>query len=318
MAKLLQMLFEYLHDMWQFTRYNSHSPLQPRSKRIGFHTVIETHTLEKGLALPKPRPFFGLLKIKTILRMQQQKGVERELFPREMLLGALAAYLNWHKEYPDKPQEVIDQIKNFIEVERAAGVTAVGGVREVSPPINDLAAQQFLQSRYSSRIFDEQILPQALVEQIVLLAQKAPSQCNRQSSKVYVFSAKDKIDALLELQGGSKGFSHNVPTLFIVTSEITAWGGPQQRNQLYVDGGLFAMQLMLSIHAFGVLNCPLNLAVSNSTEATIKKLADIPPSERLIMMVAAGFPSPASEGAALTVASSPRRPLNEVLYTSRN
>ena len=40
---------------------------------------------------------------------------------------------------------------------------------------------------------------------------------------------------LLDLQGGARGFAETVPTLFVITSEITAWGGPQQRNQPYVD-----------------------------------------------------------------------------------
>jgi nitroreductase len=314
LGKLFQMVFEYLQDMWQFTRYNSHSPLQPKLKRIAFHTVIETHTLEKGLALPRPRAFFGVQKIRTILNMQRRDS-EREQFPREMLLGALSAYLNWNKRNENGFNDIVPQIEQFIEQESSDGIQPCGGVREVQYPSNNLHAQEFLKSRYSSRVFDQQPLQRDVVEQIVAIAQKAPSQCNRQSSKVHVFVEQEKIQALLELQGGSKGFADYVPTLFVVTSEITAWGGPQQRNQLYVDGGLFSMQLMLAMHALGVLNCPLNLAVSNSTEWAIKRLANIPSDERLIMMIAAGFPPEmtVNEGS-LTVAASPRRPIHQVLF----
>lgn len=318
LGKLFQMVSEYLQDMWQFTRYNSHSPLQPQSKRIAFHTVIETHTLEKGLALPKPRAFFGVQKIRTILNMQRRDSA-REQFPREMLLGALSAYLNWNKRNANGFNEIVPKIEAFIEQENSEGIQPCGGVREVQYPSNNAEAQEFLKSRYSSRVFNQQPLRRDLVEQIVAIAQKAPSQCNRQSSKVHVFVDKEKIQALLELQGGSKGFADNVPTLFLVTSEITAWGGPQQRNQLYVDGGLFSMQLMLAMHSLGVLNCPLNLAVSNSTEHAIKTLAKIPPEERLIMMVAAGLPKAGDNGEGLiTVAASPRRPISEVLHMAGN
>ncbi|WP_291811930.1 nitroreductase family protein [Limnobacter sp.] len=319
LIKLMQILLEYLQDSWRFTYYNSHSPFQPRSKRIGYHTVIETHTVEKGLVLPKPRPFFGLEKISSILKMQQIKGIERAPFPRRMLLGALAAYLEWHKKYPNPQPEIVEKIEKFVREENLSGVVASGGVRNTCPPINNLAAQEFLMSRFSSRVFDAEPLPTNLVEQIVLIAQQAPSQCNRQSSKVYHFFSKEIIMSLLDLQGGSKGFSDNVPTLFLITSDITAWGGAQQRHQLYVDGGLFSMQLMLAMHAFGVLNCPLNLAVSNSTESAIKRIANIPASERVIMMVAAGLPSRSgNEKGILSVAASPRRSLEEVLFTSRN
>lgn len=75
---------------------------------------------------------------------------------------------------------------------------------------------------------------------------------------------------------------------FVVSSEITAWGGPQQRNQPYMDGGLYAMMLMLALDAKGFMSCPLNLAIGNRTERTIKQVGSIPPRERLIVMIAAG------------------------------
>jgi nitroreductase len=65
-----------------------------------------------------------------------------------------------------------------------------------------------------------------------------------------------------------------------------------------VDGGLFSQQLMLAIHAHGLVCCPLNLAVTNDREQEIRKVAGMLPDERLIMMVSFGYAASESVGAA--------------------
>lgn len=155
---------------------------------------------------------------------------------------------------------------------------------------------------FTTEPLDLQII-NAAVEQ----AQSAPSQCNRQATKAHFFQSPDQIAALLRLQGGSAGFSDTVGNLFVITSDVLAWGGPQQRNQLYVDGGLFSMTLMLAFHGLGLASCPLNLAVTNAVERRIKRTGGIPSNERIIMMIAVGKAVKAGRKAA----KSPRRPLSE-------
>ena len=87
------------------------------------------------------------------------------------------------------------------------------------------------------------------------------------------------------------------------------WQGPQQRNQVYVDGALFSMMLMLGIQSEKLVSCSLNLAIKNSDEKKIKIIASIPKSERLIMLVAFGEAENVTKN---IVASSPRKKLNEV------
>jgi nitroreductase len=111
------------------------------------------------------------------------------------------------------------------------------------------------------------------------------------------------------LQGGASGFVDGVYNLFVITSEVTAWGGYGQRNQGYVDCGLFAQQLLLASYANGVGMCPLNLAVDNAKEKKIKQAAKIHPRERLAMMISFGYPGQLD----LKAARSARLPLRSVL-----
>jgi nitroreductase len=96
---------------------------------------------------------------------------------------------------------------------------------------------------------------------------------------------------LLSLQGGSRGFSEKVYNLMVISNDLNSWVGRGERNQCYVDGGLFAMNLLLSVHAHGIGACPLNFSKTYFSERAFKKIADIPSNERVIMLIALGFSS---------------------------
>lgn len=310
-GKLFGFFGEYAQDLWLFFRHNGHSPFVPAQNRLFYHTVIQTHTVEKGLALSQPRPLFGRQKITEILSMLRRYDRGGSLFPLGMAHGALADYSAFNRE-----QGLADPLLDQIETELGSAdpSTRTGGVKFLhrdAPPTSPADLAQFLTSRSSCRMFAPDILSEDIVRRAVTLAQSSPSQCNRQATKAHYYNDPGKIAALLKLQGGSAGFSDSVRNLFVVTSDITAWGGPQQRNQLYVDGGLFSMMLMLAFHSQGIASCPLNLAVTNGVERKIKAEGNIPANERVIMMIAVGH---AVDGG-LKAAKSPRRPVDEVLLT---
>lgn len=286
-AKILGFFSEYAQDLWLFLRHNGHSPLEGRERRLSHKTIIEAHTIEKGLSLPHPKPHFGRDKIAALLNMNTDWTPPEQELSRSMLVGALRDYQNSFSDVPAPDTTLAERIRTFVDAHDVNHAT--GGVRHgLTHPAENPEAIRFLEGRFTARDFGERPLTDEELAQVVALAQRAPSQCNRQSSRLHVYRDHAKIRALLDLQGGARGFAEKVPTLFIVTSEITAWGGPQQRNQPYMDGGLYAMMLMLALDAKGFLSCPLNLAIGNRTERTIKQAGSIPARERLVVMIAAG------------------------------
>jgi nitroreductase len=133
-------------------------------------------------------------------------------------------------------------------------------------------------------------VPNDLIAQAVSLAQLSPSACNRQPCKVYV--AEDEIlkNALLSHQNGNSGFGHLAPIIFVVTSNSNHFFGAIERNQPFIDGGLFSMSLLFALQTQGLVSCCLNWCVSPSTDSAVHTLLNIPKSERIIMYIAAGFP----------------------------
>jgi len=307
MNKVLGFFREYPQDLWLFLRHNGHSPLEEHSRRLSHKTIIEAHTIEKGLTLPQPKPHFGRDKISAMLDMNKDWTPPASDLSRSMLVGALKEYQETFADTSPPDASFANRVNQFITNHDKQ--IANGGVRRNVQHLGEnLDALSFLQNRFAAREFSDIPVSADELRTVIETAQRAPSQCNRQSIRLHVYRDPSKIQQLLSLQGGAKGFADNVPVLFIVSSEITAWGGSQQRNQPYVDGGLYSMMLMLALDAKGLLSCPLNLAISNNKERSIKTAGDIHARERLIMMIATGKP-PAHT---IRAAKSPRWRADEI------
>jgi len=301
---------EYMYDMYMYVRHSGHSPFSPRNKRNFYKIVIDVHTVEKGLSLKDCRPLFGQPRIKSLMQSLEKYDQTESEFPFEMATGALAAYVSFHRNHGFS-DPFIEQVERFVvSVTQKFGIRQTGGVKEITdiyqPP---RTAAEFLESRASCRMMLADTLSKEQIGKLVELAQKTPSQCNRQATKIHVYQDRALIESLLDLQAGARGFSERIGNLLVVTSEITAWMGINQRNQMYVDGGIFVMGILASAHALGLAACPLNLATTSVTEQKIKRLGKIPAAERLITMIAIGH----VDQGPVYAAQSPRRNLNELM-----
>lgn len=290
LIKLLGISFEYGSDMLQFLRYNHHSPFVEKRRRLFYRIIISAHTIEKGLALKEPRVLFGKTKIHELMKMLRQYDGPSHDLPVRMAVGSVREYLRFHtlRNIADPFLEELNVWAN----ERYPDVTDKdGGVKAIHNIYGSGATrngQEILQSRFSCRVYTDERLAPSVIERVIAIASSAPSQCNRQSTRLHFYQDKEKIGELLRLQGGSRGFEAAVPNLFVVTFEITGWGGPGQRNQGYVDASLFSMGILWACHCLEIGSCPLNLAVSNGAERKIRRVGGIPDSERLVMMIAFG------------------------------
>jgi nitroreductase len=309
LVKVAGIFSEALRDAALFLRFNSYSPFADKSKRAFYKIIIEAHTIEKGLSLQQPRLLFGKDKVRFVMNALSRYDIGHSPVPAHMSLGALEAYLNFHTR-AGATDPLLDEISAYLKQwETRLPKPWKGGTRDYSfdgQPAGDL--QQLIASRSSVRTLRNAPIDADRILEVIALAQQAPSQCNRQATRVHTYQDPALIRELLALQGGSRGFAESVGNLFVVSSEICAWGGPGQRNQAYVDGALFAMCLLLACRSMGWGACPLNLAIDHRTESAIRRAGGIPDGERLILMIAFGEPSAPET----KVAFSPRRPPAEI------
>ena len=140
------------------------------------------------------------------------------------------------------------------------------------------------------RQFDSKALNTEDVKKAIKIAQKAPTACNRQASKVYLYTDKLTNDALGELIAGNTGFQQEIQNYLVVTADVSAFYDTFERNQVYVEGGLFSMALVEALHYYGIGSCILQNGEYYNKNKKIKKICkNIPENERIILFVAIGY-----------------------------
>jgi nitroreductase len=241
----------------------------------------DIHLIERALALPEPRRPFGNSPVKRVEDIIANYGDQLG----ENLLSQAKTVLDNRNSWNDKglrPKQ--------ITLPAATGV------------------EKFLVSRRSVRAFgsDRQITDIEL-EQVIALAIQAPSVSNTQSWSVRAYRDAQDIGEILKLQNGNVGNSP-IPMLLVITVDIRNFTGSNERNQMWIDGGIFLQQLLLSIHALGWASCPMNFSSTNSQANKLRELADIADYEEIICFVSVG-----EEDRNIIPASSIRKPVQEVL-----
>jgi len=275
-----------MHLKYSFKEKN----LRDDKEQIEFYLTKHYHIIEKGLALPKPRVAFGQPKINDLIEKSQNYI---KLYGTSPLIHSiqkmLRDYLDFnHRNNADLPKKFEDKVICF---SKDLGCGGEGGVRVLKKSeIQNLSAEDFttfVKNRTSVRDFSPIPVDYNLITSAVNIAKYSPSVCNRQGWVVHYYSDKALIGNILSYQNGNVGFTESIDKLIIVTGNIKAFTR-YESNQLFIDGGLFSMSLMFALHAVGLGACPLNTCFPFFSENKVKEVADIPKSERLIMMLAVG------------------------------
>lgn len=288
------LFWENLVDTLLQVRYGKYGISAGRDAKTRYKILITGHSLEKALTFRAPREEFGKDKVRELVTMV--KSYRHDDDARRVGIGVLDAYLSWHRDR-GKHSPFLTWLEGELR-DCVLGVNDApshyGGVRVVTAYQGEKkreAAAEFIRARYSCRSFEAKTVDPSIVLEIVELAKRAPSQCNRQSSRAHCYQDSEVIRRLLNLQGGAKGYQEEVPNLFVITGDMNAWSGRRERNQVFIDGALFASGIVAGCTAYGIATCCLNLAVNNSLEREIKNAGGVPRNERLIMMIAFGNPA---------------------------
>jgi len=278
------------YDLYIFLKYSfTVNHLRSKKNYQAFLTK-QYHIVEKGLSLPAPRENFGKVKIEHLLRKTKQyitKFGEDHL--TALIRNCLSEYLqfnpNLKKEYPLLESDLITFIGQHIH-ENVGGTKLIDRIK--LKKATNIDFKEFVKTRVSVRNFAASKIDFKDVVDAVEIAKHAPSVCNRQAWNLHFYDDRNLIDPLLKLQAGNSGFTDSIKGLLIVTTDTSQFT-KLERNQVFVDGGLFSMNLLLSLHSKGLGSCCLNTCVPFTTEIRIKKIAGILEKERLIMMIGIGY-----------------------------
>lgn len=290
----ITMLGEFYQDYKNYKRWNYNNPAVQTKAAQESKILRQTHMIEKGMSLTAPRKGFGQKKIEELFEMMDQylkMGYPSTGMPFQNAIVVLHAYVDMQKKIGYENVQMVEKLKTY-DSYRIAGLVA--GIQHDTKTnllsFMDKPFPEFFYSRHSMRQFDAKPINIEDVKQAVRVAQKAPTACNRQASKVYIYTDKDTNDALGELIAGNTGFQQEVQNYLVVTADVSAFYNTFERNQLYVEAGLFAMALVESLHYYGIGSCILQNGEYYSKNRKFKGVCkNIPDNERIVLFIAIGY-----------------------------
>ncbi|TBW32971.1 nitroreductase family protein [Siculibacillus lacustris] len=298
---------DYAYDFGKFYKYSSAVRVRPDLESKIKTIIKEYHVIEKGLSLPEPRAGFGRDVVERVIGETTRFEAEHGSHAFTVAVrDALAEYVAFNRDHDLR----FPAIEAFLAGGPAGSADSTGGTlsfaRDDIVRHGDFSFADFAARRHSIRNFTGDEVPEADLLRAVEISLKTPSVCNRQTAKAYILRGKELIAKGLSYQNGNRGFGHRAGAVYIVTSDLRSFLYTGERNQAWIDGGLFAMSLAYAVHSLGYGACMLNWSVDFDRDRAMKRNLGIPDNEAAIMMIAVGvIPSE------LKVAQSWRKTLQE-------
>ena len=288
-----EILASYYKDALAYMKYSNMFKKNETVEKLLPNLIRQYHVIEKGLTMPDLRLGFGRERIMNLSKdcLIYAKKFDKNHEQFSNCLKIIAEYKQLHEEnnynFDDSLQNAID--KALILMEGISAGSQIQTKKELYFSNTSSDFKNFSNSRHSLRHF-EGTIDDNLILQSIKLAQNAPSSCNRQPARVYFIQNREIIKKLLQIQNGNRGFGHLADKLLVVTSELGGYIPPKERNSVYIDGGMYAMNLLYALHYYQIGACALNTSLKYKDEQSVRKILNIPISERLILMIVCGAP----------------------------
>jgi len=282
----------YRYDAERFLKYsNAFYQFDNSEKLIGV-IVAEYHVIEKGLTMPEPRLGFGFEIMKALIKHCNLYSTQICDSNSEHFFHAISVIAEY-KLFHDNNNFPLDEalfrsIDDILsKFGKAIPSMQISMTKEYYFKNIYSSFEDFSNSRHSLRNFSGSV-ELLLIEQAVKLAQNAPSACNRQPSRVYIIQNKNLINQILAIQNGNRGFGHLADKLIILTAELGGYLSLRERNDVYINGGIYAMNLLYALHYYQIGACSLNWCSMPDQDIELRKICDIKPSENILLMIACG------------------------------
>ena len=290
---LLKTTLAYWYDIKRFTFYSNTYYRFDNPIKVKGQLTILYHVIEKGLTMPETRFGFGMKIIQELTDLCSfyiQKGYDTrdQIFFHS--IEVLNEYLRFHVLNNFSLEANI--IKGINEVSSAARIDTSSSQYHFSNSEffkdHHSSFVEFCKSRHSSRNFLQKDIPIETIYQCIELANRSPSDCNRQPIRVYIIKNQQKMRKVLDLQNGNRGFGHLANTLFVIASDISSFQG-MERNEPFLNAGLFSMTLLYALHFHKIGACLLNWAAPDSKDKKLRTLLQIPENEQIAVLIACGY-----------------------------
>lgn len=252
----------------------------------------EYHSLEKGLSYTNIRLGFGQAPLKNVIDLMHEYRAKNYLLDNHVYTTALSnlkKYIEIHEENNHDVSAVKEEFSKLVE---GTVFSNTGGILKTNYKEIERAIKgdfkTFSKSRHSVRDYSDSPVDIQLIEEALQLAVKTPSACNRQPWKVRVVEKANLKKLIQKNQNGNRGFGDSIDKYLIITVDSQYYSKERERNQANIDGGMYAMNLLYSLHYQGLATVPLSASLTLKQETNLRNIFNIGESENFIMFIGVG------------------------------
>lgn len=311
LVKRIKIHREYMYD----ARFMSSHLLDGgrASSHEQYRIMLRVHSLEKGMVHRSPRSF-GAAKAIALVQMLDNSSPETcATTAYKMGKSVLEAWLNFHTDRHDRNSAAYETVERFLgedaDRDSQGFKSGVRTIYERDPRAwQEFPFTDFVASRHSTRRYSSELVSKADLDEAVELAMLSPSACNRQMVRLHVIDDSVGKRLLYNTLHGTGGVDYENCRIGVVTYDSRSLEFYGERNQGYLNAGLFAMTLVYALHWKGIGACLLQFGNTVSEERNLIKELGIPEFERIAVGFAFGHLEPSD-----VVPASVRRSISEVL-----
>lgn len=284
---------EYKKDSKEFT--SNYIENNNSINQVEYSIMLVVHSLEKGFCHETMRLFGETKIIDLVDKLKKYEIYDKDYksTAAKMGISMLKKWLLTCENNDWSKNDAYYMAKDFIDhIEVYSSNLEVGAhecTRESMEDFLDFNYLEAISTRHSCRNYQSKDIEDDDLEYCIKAAIASPSACNRQMVKIYSIKDFDKKKELSKLIMGLSGFDMATVNFFIVTFDISAFSFYGERNQGYLNAGLFSMNFVNALHFRGIGSCFLQWGNSNSDEINIKKILGIPKNERIAIVIGAGY-----------------------------
>ncbi len=293
----------FIYDWNRFVRNNGWKKNLKDNNFRDYYNAKLYHTLEKSLSYKEQKLNSGIDNSNILLSNLQFSSKENETF--HDVVGA-KVLKDFCSDKGEKFLTIAQRIPGLSDYKGECGARNISledwNKTKLTNP------EEFFLSRSSLREYSDSAVGLDMIERALLLASKTPSSCNMQPWHTYIISDEELLQIALETQSGNRGFGHKIKGLLIITVDQTAFISSSERYQHWIDGGMYSMSVVYSLHSLGIGSCCLNWSEDPKRDKLLRRQLGIQDKHSIMMMISYGMPDVMNK-----VCVSPRKPIKSTM-----
>lgn len=288
----VRIFIEQIHYTYFYFKYMANRNNPNSLNKMQADLSIRTHALEKGMSIGNGKIGFGKPKAIALIKdLNKYKILNGKTDFLTDSCNIINKYIQYNINNGAKMDDVKSIFDEFVERNEINLSNDGGGIINLThQSILEGAQGNFSllsQNRYTVRDFGDDKIPLSKIEEAIKLCERTPSACNRQSWRVHLISNNTLKNWVFNSQLGCNGFYEKMQYAIIICADVSYYGFPEF-NQAYVDGGLYAMNLMYALNYHDIATIPLTMQHKYNYTKNIKKKANIPVNEIPVILIGIG------------------------------